>query len=337
MAVHADQNLSDPNDVNINIDTDFNNDGDFSVYSGAAFLINSNIISGTSFYTNVGIGGALTVSSPAGISAAKITLNGQDLETRIANADAILNTRINNEETIRTAADAALDTRVDNETAARATADIMLNIRVDNETAARTATDTTLQNNINTEAATRTAADTALNGRVDTEIAARQAAVTAEATTRATADTTLQNNINAEAATRAAAITAEANARTAGDAATLSSSKGYTDTKTAATLVAANAYTDGRANQLNSRIDDVQKTAYRGIAISLAAQQAVPSIQPGQVALFGGVGHYEGETAGSIGVVTSFTDRLSASGAFGFAGGNEFGGRVGVAYVFGGK
>jgi len=316
MAVHADQNLSDPNDVNINIDTDFNNDGDFSVYSGAAFLINSNIISGTSFYTNVGIGGALTVGSPAGISTAKITLNGQDLETRIANADAILNTRINNEETTRTAADAALDTRIDNETAARATADIMLNTRVDNETAVRAAADTTLQNNINTEAATRTAADTALNGRVDTEIAARQAAVTA---------------------TRAAAITAEANARTAGDAATLSSSKGYTDTKTAATLVAANAYTDGRANQLNSRIDDVQKTAYRGIAISLAAQQAVPSIQPGQVALFGGVGHYEGETAGSIGVVTSFTDRLSASGAFGFAGGNEFGGRVGVAYVFGGK
>jgi hypothetical protein len=37
MAVHADQNLSDPNDVNINIDADFNNDGDFSVYSGAAF------------------------------------------------------------------------------------------------------------------------------------------------------------------------------------------------------------------------------------------------------------------------------------------------------------
>ena len=88
---------------------------------------------------------------------------------------------------------------------------------------------------------------------------------------------------------------------------------------------------------MNTRIDDVQRTAYRGIAISLAAQQAVPSIGPGQVAIFGGVGHYEGETAGSIGVVTAFTDRLSVSGAFGFAGGNEFGGRVGVAYVFGGK
>lgn len=94
---------------------------------------------------------------------------------------------------------------------------------------------------------------------------------------------------------------------------------------------------DSRVNQLNSRVDDVQKTAYRGIAIALAAQQAVPNIAPGQVAVFGGVGHYEGETAGSIGVVTSFTDRISASGAFGFAGGSEFGGRVGVAYVFGGK
>ncbi|HRM15955.1 MAG TPA: YadA C-terminal domain-containing protein [Acinetobacter parvus] len=94
---------------------------------------------------------------------------------------------------------------------------------------------------------------------------------------------------------------------------------------------------DSRVNQLNSRVDDVQKTAYRGIAIALAAQQAVPNIGPGQVAVFGGVGHYEGETAGSIGVVTSFTDRISASGAFGFASGNEFGGRVGVAYVFGGK
>jgi len=90
-------------------------------------------------------------------------------------------------------------------------------------------------------------------------------------------------------------------------------------------------------NNMGNAVDDVQRKAYRGIAIALAAQQAVPNIAPGQVAVFGGVGHYEGETAGSIGVVTSFTDRISASGAFGFAGGSEFGGRVGVAYVFGGK
>lgn len=90
-------------------------------------------------------------------------------------------------------------------------------------------------------------------------------------------------------------------------------------------------------NRMGNNVDEVQRKAYRGIAIALAAQQAVPNIGPGQVAVFGGVGHYEGETAGSIGVVTSFTDRISASGAFGFAGGNEFGGRVGIAYVFGGK
>ena len=94
---------------------------------------------------------------------------------------------------------------------------------------------------------------------------------------------------------------------------------------------------NSRVNQLNTRVDDVERTANRGVAIALAAQQAVPNIAPGQVAVFGGVGHYEGETAGSIGVVTSFTDRISASGAFGFAGGSEFGGRVGVAYVFGGE
>lgn len=100
---------------------------------------------------------------------------------------------------------------------------------------------------------------------------------------------------------------------------------------------ASAAKINSRVDQLNNRIDDVEKTAYRGVAIALAAQQQIPNIQPGQFAVFGGVGHYEGETAGSIGVVTSFTDRISASGAFGFASGNEFGGRVGVAYVFGGK
>ncbi|WP_278394574.1 YadA-like family protein [Acinetobacter venetianus] len=121
-----------------------------------------------------------------------------------------------------------------------------------------------------------------------------------------------------------------------GDKATLVSAKGYTDVRVATFDRSINQL-NNRVNQLNTRVDDVERTAYRGIAIALAAQQAVPSIQPGQVAVFGGVGHYEGETAGSIGVVTSFTNRISASGALGFAGGDEFGGRVGVAYVFGGK
>ena len=92
------------------------------------------------------------------------------------------------------------------------------------------------------------------------------------------------------------------------------------------------------AADLNSRVNDVETTAYRGIAIALAAQQPVPNIQPGQFAVFGGVGHYEGESAGALGVTTVFGDgRTSLSGAIGVAGGSEVGGRLGVSYVFGGK
>ncbi|WP_257230224.1 YadA C-terminal domain-containing protein [Acinetobacter sp. YH12039] len=138
--------------------------------------------------------------------------------------------------------------------------------------------------------------------------------------------------------------TASADMTKAATEAATTAANNAVDSKLDTTSKAANAYTDkavatvnSRVNQLNSRVDDVERTANRGVAIALAAQQAVPNIAPGQVAVFGGVGHYEGETAGSIGVVTSFTDRISASGALGFASGSEFGGRVGVSYVFGGK
>ncbi|WP_228152449.1 YadA C-terminal domain-containing protein [Acinetobacter indicus] len=95
---------------------------------------------------------------------------------------------------------------------------------------------------------------------------------------------------------------------------------------------------NGTAARLNSRIDDVEKTSYRGIAIALAAQQQIPNIGAGQFAVFGGVGHYEGETAGALGVASVFADgRTSVSAALGVAGSNEVGGRVGVSYVFGGK
>src|SRR5690606_30362631 len=36
------------------------------------------------------------------------------------------------------------------------------------------------------------------------------------------------------------------------------------------------------AARLNSRIDDVEQTAYRGVAIALAAQQQIPNIGAGQ-------------------------------------------------------
>lgn len=112
-----------------------------------------------------------------------------------------------------------------------------------------------------------------------------------------------------------------------------------------ATLKAANAYTDtqiqafgGNAARLNKRIDDVEETAYRGIAIALAAQQQIPNIGAGQFAVFGGVGHYEGESAGALGLAGVLADgRTSLSAALGAAGNGEVGGRLGIAYVFGGN
>ena len=239
-----------------------------------------------------------TTVNASGISTGQITLAGQDLATTIANGDA----------------------------ATLASANLYTDGQVANEAAARAAADTQLQANIDTEAATRSAADTVLNTRVDTEAA-----------TRAAADVVLQDNINAEAATRAAGLAAAATDRQAirsefanGDVATLASANAYTNTQV--------ANVNSRVNQLNTRVDDVEKTSYRGIAIALAAQQQIPNIGAGQFAVFGGVGHYEGESAGALGVASVFADgRTSVSAAVGFAGGNEVGGRVGVSYVFGGK
>jgi len=108
----------------------------------------------------------------------------------------------------------------------------------------------------------------------------------------------------------------------------------------------ANTYTDNQydvlnssfqsySNDVNRRVDDVEKTANSGVAISLATQQAIPNLRPGNVAVFGGMGHYEGESAVAIGAATMLDNgRTSVSGAFGFAD-SRFGGRVGVSYIFG--
>ena len=283
--------------------------------------------------TDNGVTNSTTVNA-SGISTGQITLAGQDLATTIANGDAATLASANlytdgqvaNEAAARAAADTQLQANIDTEAATRSAADTALNTRVDTEAATRAAADVVLQDNINAEAVTRSAADTALNTRVDTEAA-----------TRAAADVVLQDNINAEAATRAAGLAAAATDRQAirsefanGDVATLASANAYTNTQV--------ANVNSRVNQLNTRVDDVEKTSYRGIAIALAAQQQIPNIGAGQFAVFGGVGHYEGESAGALGVASVFADgRTSVSAAVGFAGGNEVGGRVGVSYVFGGK
>lgn len=92
------------------------------------------------------------------------------------------------------------------------------------------------------------------------------------------------------------------------------------------------------ATQVNRRLDNVEETAYRGTAIALAAAQQVPNIKPGQFAVFGGVGHYEGESAVAIGGVAALADgRTSISAALGTGGSGSVGGRVGVSYLFGGE
>ncbi|MFW2162499.1 YadA-like family protein [Acinetobacter beijerinckii] len=227
----------------------------------------------------------------------------------IAHADGLLTT----EKDQRIAADAALQNALNDEAQKRAQADA-------DQVAARTAA-------IDNEAQLRAAADA-------TEKAARIAGDEAEATARIAGDA-------AEKAARTAAINAEAQARIAGDAAE-AAARADADLALsnrinveAATRTSEVNRLDGRLDQTSRRLDDIEKSAYRGVAIALAAQQAVPNIRSGQVALFAGVGHYEGETAGSVGVVTSFiANRISLSGAVGFAGGNEVGGRVGISYSF---
>jgi len=234
-----------------------------------------------------------------------------------ANADNALQNSLNSEAQLRANADAnqiaARNTAINNEAQLRANADQV-------EKAARIAGD-------EAEAVARIAGDAA-------EATARAAAINTEAQARIAGDA-------AEATARAAAINAEAQARIAGDAAEAAAradadlALGNRIDLEAATRAKEVNRIDGRLDQATRRLDDIEKSAYRGVAIALAAQQAVPNIRSGQIALFAGVGHYEGETAGSVGLVTSFiSNRVSLSGAVGFAGGNEVGGRIGLSYAF---
>lgn len=105
----------------------------------------------------------------------------------------------------RKQADATLQTNLDNETKTRNDADLALGTRISEETSARTQADATLTNSLNTEIQARRDADTSLGERID-----------AETTARRQADTTLQSNIDTEASNRQTAdnlLTAQVNTR----------------------------------------------------------------------------------------------------------------------------
>lgn len=132
--------------------------------------------------------------------------------------DAAITAAINTEILDRKNADAALQTKIEEETAARTAADKTLTdnlakevsdreAAVSQEATARTDGDANLQTAIDTEKADRTAAVKTVSDAVAKETADRTAAVTAESTARVEADRTLQNNIDAEKAARTEADT----------------------------------------------------------------------------------------------------------------------------------
>ena len=200
-------------------------------------------------------------------------------------------------------------------------------------------------------------ANTTANTAKTTAESAKELAVTANTTADAAKELAETANTTADVAKELAgtanttAVEAKELAGTANTTAgeakelaeTANTSAEAADKKASETLKAVSGFDDRivdlnkRADQLNKRVDDVEKTAYRGVAIALAAQQNVPNIKPGQYAVFGGVGHYESESAFAMGVVGAINERTSISGAIGVAGGSEVGGRVGLSYVFGGK
>ena len=113
----------------------------------------------------------------------------------------------------------------------------------------------------------------------------------------------------------------------------------YTDPTATRTLQQANAYTDSRVDQLSgrvgaleTRIEEVERSAHRGIAASIAMQQAPAAIGPGEAAITAGVGGYGKETAVAVGIhyLTSRNIALSGGIAASPSGGN-------VAYRLGGS
>lgn len=173
---------------------------------------------------------------------------------------------------------------------------------------------------------------TGTGGVTETQVNTKVEAAKTEAVTTAVTEAKAYTDTKVEGAIK----TASADVTATATKAAVAEATAQVEKLNKATLASAQSYTDAAVNKVSKRLDDVEKTANAGVAIALAAQQAVPNVQPGQVAVFGGVGHYEGETAVSLGAVTSFTDRISGSGAVGVADGS-FGARVGISYLFGGK
>ena len=125
--------------------------------------------------------------------------------------DAAITAAINTEILDRKNADAALQTAIDNEAKTRKAADDKLTADLATEVSDRT-------DAVRTEEEARTAADAKLTSDLAAEVTARTEADAAETAARTAADKTLTDNLAKEVSDREAAVSQEATARTDGDA-----------------------------------------------------------------------------------------------------------------------
>lgn len=125
--------------------------------------------------------------------------------------DAAITAAINTEILDRKNADAALQTTIDNEAKTRKAADDKLTADLATEVSDRT-------DAVRTEEEARTAADAKLTSDLAAEVTARTEADAAETAARTAADKTLTDNLAKEVSDREAAVSQEATARTDGDA-----------------------------------------------------------------------------------------------------------------------
>lgn len=92
----------------------------------------------------------------------------------------------------------------------------------------------------------------------------------------------------------------------------------YTNTQVAGGVQQANNYTNARANQLNGRIDAVQKSANQGVAAAVAMLSTIRTPSPGKSTINLGGGYYGGQAAAAVSMAHRSRDsRLQATMALG--------------------
>jgi trimeric autotransporter adhesin len=102
------------------------------------------------------------------------------------------------------------------------------------------------------------------------------------------------------------------------------------------TLSQANGYTDQRFNSTQQQINDLDRTARRGIASASALNVVTPYV-PGRTMLNAGVASYRGQAALGIGVSRwNEKGNLNFNAGVASSGGNSTIVRAGVGYLFGG-